>query len=122
MEVLTEEEVKMRMVVDKLTLDLFTPEIRKLANDANLESNWFLHCFKLFVRELIKLEAELKQEENLIMADSTEVFKNIINAIIEYKGIQGFFNIITPLDFGREPDNYAEIKKQIKNAMRESTN
>ncbi len=122
MAVLTEEEVKMRMVVDKLTLDLFTPEIRKKANDANLESNWFLHCFKLFVRELINIEAELKAEENITAKESKEVFKSIIEAIIDYKGIEGFFNIITPLDFGRKPDNYDEMKKQIKNALREGLN
>ena len=122
MEILTEEEIKMRMVVDKLTLDLFTPEIRKQANDANLEPNWFLHCFKLFVRELINIETELLQEESVDVKNSKEVFKSIIESIIDYKGIDGFFDIITPLDFGRKPDNYVEMKRQIKNALREGLN
>ena len=109
------EQVKKDMIIDKLTLVLYTKEIRDQALTANLEPNWFLHCFKLFERELIDLASQAAVDTSKLSSESlVEAFGAEINRLITERGITGFFEIITPLDFGRTCAGYDVIKEQIK--------
>jgi len=117
------DEIKMDMVVDKLSLKLYSKELRKKVFDADIEGNWFLHCFKLFEKRLIDIAANKISDPDSLTADKIlNAFQCVIDELISKYGIQGFFNAISDLGFDRKPSNAAEINGIVNQILKEKLN